>query len=243
MSNQFIKIHHFKTILNQLHPKMLFGFFVLEFKYQRKFRKLMKEMNWVDIKIKPRGYAANHSLLFYLLKILKDKKPRCILELGSGQTTKIFNKYLTENKDAKAIVLEENHDWFQFMKKNIHSHRLDYIYAPLKSDSLENINYKWYSYDFNDILQQKGKFDLIVIDGPKGTIRYSRFGLAKYITQIIDPSNFILIFDDSSRIGEEDTIKFIEKLFDNAQIKYNKFELFGSKKQTCLSSIDFNTHI
>lgn len=240
MNSLHMIVPHSKTVLNQLSPNMLYGLFVKEFIYQSKFKKLLKRKNWDDIKIKPWGYAANWSLLYFLIKLLDEKKPNKILELGSGETTKLLFRYIKENISSDVIVLEDNIEWFNNNKMNFIAERFSYLCKPLKELEVNKRICNWYSYDFLDLSQQEKKFNLVLIDGPKGIRRFSRLGIIKYLPDILDQTNYIIIFDDSSRKGEEDTIKIVLEKFDTIGLEYNKFNLYGIKKQTCIVSSNFS---
>ncbi len=236
MNFPHVIVPHSKTCLNRLSPNMLYGLFVKEFIYQAKFRKLLTQKNWTDLKIEPRGYAANCSLLYFLIKFLDEKKPNKVLELGSGQTTKLLFRYVKENSNSYVLVLEDNIEWFNNIKRNFISERFSYLHKPLEELEVNDRMCNWYSYDFANINQQEKKFNLVLIDGPKGIRRFSRLGITKFLLEIIDQNNFVIIFDDSSRKGEEDTIKILLEKFDSIGLDYIKFNLYGSKKQTCFAS-------
>lgn len=240
MKSLHIIFPHIKTILNQLSPRMLYGLFVKEFIYQSKFRKLLKRKNWDSLKIKPGGFAANYSLLYFLTKLLEDKKPNKTLELGSGETTKLLFRYVKENIASDTIVLEDNIEWYNDIKENFIAERFSYLCKPLKEVEVNDRICNWFSYDFSNLNQQEKKFNLVLIDGPRGTRRFSRLGIAKYLPDILDQTNFVVIFDDSSRKGEEDTIRIVLDKFDAIGLDYTKFDLYGSKKQTCIASSGFS---
>jgi len=243
MSKYPLKIHHIKTIINQFSPKMLYGLFFKERIYQSNFQKLLVQKDWHDLQIKPRGYAANCSLLYFLLRVLHEKEPTTTLELGSGQTTKLFFRYIEENSKAEALVLEEDKDWYEHIKNDFLSDRFSYEYSPLQELVIEDKHVDWYSYNFSDIINQGKKFNLVLIDGPKGIRRFSRLGIVKYLYDIIDKDNFLIIFDDSSRKGEEDTIEYLLGIFDEKELQYTKYDLYGSKKQTCIASENYTIDI
>lgn len=229
------KIIHPLTILYHLTPKMLYGIFFQELKYLRKFRKLLKQMKWDDLKIKTGGYAANGSFLCHLLRIYSQVKPERILELGSGETSKLLCRYISENGKASGIILEDNLEWFEHHENTYSKERVSYKYCPLIDNTIEEKNVKWYDYAFPEI-NETNKFNLIIIDGPKGTNYYSRAGILCYLPKIIDNENFILIFDDTSRKGEVETIKLTRKILNEENISFQEIEIFGTKKQTCFYS-------
>ncbi|NHJ05317.1 MAG: hypothetical protein EAX90_10865 [Candidatus Heimdallarchaeota archaeon] len=233
------KIIHPLTILYHLTPKMLYGIFFNEIKYLRKFRKLLKQLNWEDLVIKTGGYAANGSFIYLLLKILNEKHPDKILELGSGETTKLIYRYISENENTEALVLEDNSEWYKKLIGNFKSKRFNYTQSLLKELTVAERICKWYSYDFSNE-KNNSKYNLILIDGPLGTLRYSRLGIIKFLPNILDRNNFIIIFDDTSRKGEQDTIGILKNVFVKEKIEFISVEIYGYKKQTCLASKNYH---
>ena len=71
-------------------------------------------------------------------------------------------------------------------------------------------------------------FDLIIIDGPLGSPRFSRAQLLNFL-DYIDPNNFIILMDDYNRIGEQDTIQKCKDILDSRNIKYT-FGVYSSDK-------------
>jgi hypothetical protein len=102
-----------------------------------------------------------------------------ILELGSGSGTIELCKYYT--------VYSVEHD-----EKFIGLSRSNYIHAPIKSG--------WYDVE---ILKKQlpEKYDLLLIDGPPGTI-----GRHKFFENIhLFRTNIPVIFDDTHRKAEKET--------------------------------------
>lgn len=62
------------------------------------------------------GAAANPSLQLLHLKVLRFCRPQKILELGSGQTTKILSCYARENPSADMLTLEQDESWVERLK-------------------------------------------------------------------------------------------------------------------------------
>ncbi|HUU77813.1 MAG TPA: hypothetical protein VMX55_05665 [candidate division Zixibacteria bacterium] len=237
-AKQKIRVHP-RTILNHLTPKMLYGLFIKEIIYIRKFKQILKQIGWSYIKIKPYGFAANGSLIYLLLKILNEKHPDKILELGSGETTKLTYRYISENENTEALVLEDNSEWYNKLIGNFKSKRFNYTQSLLKELTVAERICNWYSYDFSNE-KNNSKYNLILIDGPLGTLRYSRLGIIKFLPNILDRNNFIIIFDDTSRKGEQDTIGILKNVFAKEKIEFISVEVYGYKKQTCLASKNYH---
>jgi hypothetical protein len=58
-------------------------------------------------------------------------------------------------------------------------------------------------YDFYSSVPDR-RFELMLVDGPPGVPRFSRFGCVKYALRNLGP-DFLIIIDDFDRIGEKDT--------------------------------------
>lgn len=230
---------HIRTMLNHISFRMLYGRLVKEHQYLSSLHYNLRVVGWDDFTFFPDGFAANASLLYLLFKILQKIKPKTILELGSGQSTKFTTRYVKENENTEITILEDCEEWFGKIKPDIFtSKRTRIICSPLEQIKFGKRKCFWYS---TKILAEENKtYDLILVDGPFGTKRYSRIGIANFIPKIIDKNNFILVFDDAARIGEQDTIKVIKKIFRKKSIPYVKFHVYGSKKQTCLVSLNFS---
>lgn len=231
-----MKVHP-RTIFSYFSPKMLYGIFFLEKKALISLYYNLRIAGWDDFHVFPDLHAANAAFLYFLFKVFHMIKPKKILELGSGQSTNFTSKYLEENEGVEALILEDDEDWYQqFNSKLMESPKLRYLYAPLQELKVGRRTCQWYS---TDILEkEKSLYDLIIVDGPVGTLNFSRLGIAKYIPGIIDPEDFLMIFDDAQRKGEKDTIKVTKKKLRKNNIPFEEFHIYGLKKQTCLSSLD-----
>ncbi|NHJ32075.1 MAG: hypothetical protein FK732_04365 [Asgard group archaeon] len=230
---------HIGTILNHASYRMLYGRFVKERQYLSSLHYNLRIVGWDDFILFPDGFAANASLLYLLFKILQKVKPKSILELGSGQSTKLTTRYVKENEKTHITILEDSNVWHKETKRNIFtSNRTRYIHTSLEQTKFGKRKCFWYS---TKILDEEDKtYDLILVDGPIGTRRHSRIGIANFIPKIIDSKNYIIVFDDAARIGELDTIKAIKKILRDKSIPCFEFHNYGSKKQTCLVSPNFS---
>ena len=197
----------------------------------------MRAIGWSDLVIFSEGGAANATLLNSLFKILWIIKPKNILELGSGQSSKLFSRYIQTNNE-NLTILEDNEKYYNLFKTEIpNNSNIHYLFSPLKTVSFDSIETKWYSIDLSSMNNDE-KYDLILIDGPQGEDQYSRSGIIKYIMDIISIENFIIVFDDAERKGEKQTIQYLLKLFTKLQVKYMTFQIDGFKRQQFIVSMN-----
>ncbi|HYV35652.1 MAG TPA: hypothetical protein VE988_08105 [Gemmataceae bacterium] len=190
------------------------------------------------------GWSATPCFMLFLYKCLAICKPQRILELGSGQTTKLLARYYQENPTAYICTIEHNADWLAALRPqlaksgNFHDCR----HAPLvdRSFSCKMTNEKIHtlSYDIPpDVVQQP--FNLILIDGPDNGpgSPYTREGFLQHVPGVLAQS-FTIVFDDTEREDERRMVAAFQRILHAHNIKSIRFELQGVKTQTVFCSID-----
>lgn len=166
-------------------------------------------------------WAVGYPFLYALYRVLNEWKPKRILELGLGQTTKMIGQYAANNQEIEHIIIEQDKDWIEFFTKGVFSLpqnsniiQHDYEFIPYKSQK----DVRVFS-DFANQINNKS-FDLICIDAPIGSKVYSRIDILKLLPACL-PNSFVLMMDDYNRIGEQNTIKDIKSCLDNNKINYS----------------------
>ena len=189
------------------------------------------------------GAAANPSLQLHILKILLFCRPTRILELGSGQSTKLLSAYAREHADVTALTLEQDRGWIERLKGAI-AH--DYRHAPLEDKAFTcrgsglRLTTRWYQ-EIPEL--QTRKFDFILVDGPdpgtSGTAHtnYARSGILQYLPDAL-AETFVVIFDDAERYGELMTVAALEAILQACKRRYIRFTIHGMKDQVVLCSPD-----
>jgi hypothetical protein len=208
-----------------------------------------KEIEWAHIyhdSIRGRKYieelslnvgrwAGNYSFFYVLNRILSDYKPKSILDLGLGESSKFISAYL-ENYlfESNHTIVEQNEDWIDmFLLNNSLSGRSNIIYCPLKK--IEIKGYMSNSYDgFDEKITEK--FDLYIVDGPFGSERFSRYNILSLVEKMEKGDEFIIIMDDTNRKGELDTVNDIRECLDLIGISYYFGEYSGNKTVSLIVS-------
>jgi len=149
----------------------------------------------------PFGPAANSSLLYLISRLLWDFPQLEILELGAGQSTILLDALLQAGHATRITTLEHDARWAATIGSKVgHDVRV----APLRNESVLGVATTAYD------VELAGRFDCIIVDGPVGTPRQSRWGALKLLQQNLS-EEFVVIFDDAERPGERDTIaRFLE---------------------------------
>ncbi len=181
-------------------------------------------------------WAGNYGFFYLLNRILHDYMPQRILDLGLGESSKFITAYL-ENHLLKSthIVVEQNQDWIDAFNRNFKlSERAEIIHCPLKISQVNGHSSNCYD-GFNEKI--KGDFDLYIVDGPFGSDRYSRYDIVDLLNKnATTNSQFIILFDDSDRVGEKDTIKAILDLLREKQVPIYTATYAGNKSTTIIAT-------
>lgn len=172
-----------------------------------------------------RGGAANYSFIYILYRILEVAKPLKILEMGMGQTSRLTSQYVANcNPKAALDIIEDDNTWINTYKPQlaksrkikIHQCDLDFF----SDNGCECRKYK----NLNKIVGKR-KYDFIIIDGPLGIEQtFPRSNILDLIKNGNLADEFMIIFDDAEREGEQNTINKTMELLE---------EIYVDKKLTC----------
>ena len=187
-------------------------------------------------------WAGNYSFFYVLNRILMDYKPKSILDLGLGESSKFISTYIDNFlPDTLHTIVEHNEEWIHvFQEKFGLSKRSTIFFCPLIKAEVKG--YKTNSYDgFNDNINQK--FDLYIVDGPFGSERFSRYNIISLIEKFDLNDQFIIMMDDTNRLGEQDTLNDIKKYLDLIGITYYVGEYQGNKNVTIIATDKFKYSI
>ena len=209
-----------------------------EILYAENFRAMINSSEWLlDKALNPGRWAIGFPAMYVLYRVLNETKPKSILELGLGQSTKIISQYADWHEGTNHYLVEHDKNWIaafskQFrLSKETHLINLDCNLSSFKN--IEGVRcYENFAEEF------KGrKFDLIFIDGPLGSdMKYfSRIDVISILPGCLD-DNFVIMIDDSERIGEKNTIQEIEKILVANNIRYYKGVYKGIKDVVVIAS-------
>ncbi|MFA5306192.1 MAG: hypothetical protein WC365_01970 [Candidatus Babeliales bacterium] len=185
----------------------------------------------------PYGAAANFSFLYVLFRILDAINPASILEMGMGQTSLMTSQYVAyKNKDAHLIIVEHDSGWIsRLQSKVVIDKNIKILQMPLKEVTYNGYATKNYDNFFQQL--HEFKFDFIVVDGGDTSERYSRTSVLDLIPNNLHQS-FVIVFDDFSRPGEQDTVREVLNKLESAHIKYSTAIFQGTKTQRIVCSED-----
>lgn len=131
--------------------------------------------------------AASPTLALLHFKTLLFIQPTKVLELGSGQSTKLLSAYKSQHPGAHIFTLEQDLSWLKRLAPEIQH---DYGHSPLTDRQVSlahpsrQISTRWYveTPDLRD-----SRFDYILVDGPDDgqpgtvTVPYARAGILDFL--------------------------------------------------------------
>ena len=197
-----------------------------------KFDDTINGCPWLKYKnLSAGGWASDYGLMYTLFRILNDTHPHRILEFGLGQSSKLIHQYANYYDDTYAVTYEHDDKWIDFFKNGL----FDQYKINIHTTELEETVYKGentlsYKNNCKELIGQK--FDLIVIDAPFGSPRYSRSQILNIIPDCLSDS-FCIIMDDYNRTGEQETINELKEIL--AQHCIKTFQtVYRASKNHCL---------
>lgn len=167
-----------------------------------------------------------------MINLLEEYKPKRICELGSGQSTDIFNLY-AKKENAMSCSIEHDIHW------NTHNS----IMMPLVEDTQLVVNAHVYEtctrYDgFESWLENEDKFDFVFVDAPNDGIPFNPLNLTYARVQTLDfvlmnklPNESIVMYHDSERESAQNTLNEFERLLDEYGYSYEKEIIIEKDKE------------
>ena len=174
----------------------------------------------------PVGGAANYSLMYVLCRILTERDVKSIVEVGSGQTTILIDR--VRSPSARHVCYEHDPVWYADISRRLM--RCDYRLRPLERRS-SDAGHALDAYADIELLD----FDLLLVDGPPGGDRYSRFACIDLIAASRLP-DYAIVFDDAKRGGERETIEHAVSMLRGPGVDLAVSELHARKRHAILSA-------
>lgn len=154
------------------------------------------------------GWAANYSFIYTLFRILDNVRPAKILEMGLGQTSMVTSQYIANCRpDAQLDIIENDPGWIDVYQSklpqhaNVCLHRCDIEFFYDRDEK----NRRYQEKELKKITQDK-RYNMIIVDGPMGGgQKFPRSNIMELVESNL-AKDFVIIFDDAERSGEQNTI-------------------------------------
>lgn len=155
-----------------------------------------------------RVWAISPDFANTLISLIRECKPKVVLEIGSGVSTLISAYCLEENKAGVLVSLDHEKQFAARSIANVAKHGLQNIsairYAPLKKVLIQNKSWLWYD---TDQLQYLKSIDMVIIDGPPDrTQKLARYPALPILFPLLSDDAVILL-DDADRPDETEIVK------------------------------------
>jgi len=148
----------------------------------------------------PVGNAANYSLLALIFRACHELPVERVLELGAGQSTLLLDAISKGRAEALAVTTVENDAaWAERIGKKVKHEVLLHNLEPR-----EVMGRRELCYSKPEALPTG--VNLLIVDGPRGIPRFSRWSAMEIASRCL-AKDFLIIFDDAERVGEQDTIR------------------------------------
>ncbi|MDT8385853.1 MAG: hypothetical protein RRB22_15750 [Gammaproteobacteria bacterium] len=178
----------------------------------------------INVPLYPVRGAASYSYLYLLIRIVEELPVNRILELGCGQSSVLLDR-LSAIKSVDCATLEDELEWLRQIDQRVEN--LQLIHSPLVKKTVHG--HITTTYDTAPIVEQK-KFDVLLVDGPKGQRRRSRLGALELIETCLG-DDFVIVFDDAERRGEQQTIAQALQLLDTLGRSYETLHVRSVSSQ------------
>ena len=156
-------------------------------------------------------YALTADAAAVLARVVVLRRPKMVLELGSGVSTVLVARLLQSFGVGRIYSLEHEPMWAAETRKQVAAARLqdfsEVLDAPLIRQEVDGQQYNWYQLPFK--LAEVGPIDLLIIDGPpqridpQGSPRYPAFPIL--LPQLSTAAEVFI--DDAKRPAEQEMIR------------------------------------
>lgn len=140
-------------------------------------------------------WAASPDFMQIIIEILIEKKPKTVVECGSGISSIVIGYILEKNKGGRLYSLEHLEEYAVKNTQSIKRHGLEnqvqILHAPLIERQVNHETFKWYK---TTQIADNQLIDVLVIDGPTGH-RYAVLPILFH--QLSDTA--VIIIDDCKR--------------------------------------------
>lgn len=181
---------------------------------------------WKKTSLSLGRWAIGYNYAYVMCRVLNDFKPKKILELGLGQSSKIINNYASYYENITYEVVEHDSDWIKFFSHEHELSQMNIYQRNLVKTVGQDVVYRYD--DIESVIKGK-KYNFISIDAPfGGDSILSRVDLLPYITDILD-DEFVIMIDDYERIGEKNMSEKLMQALKDANINFFRGKYRGAK--------------
>jgi len=172
------------------------------------------------------GWAATPELMVQILNTVRSRKPRTVLELGSGASTVMIPYMLEQTGGGRVFSIDHEEAYAASTRRNLALHGVEGVtlnVAPLTDIPLHGARYRWYDLSAT---QLPDSIDMLIVDGPpEQTNPMARYPALPLLWDRMSDGAVILM-DDADRPDEQEIIRRWKAEFD-LDVDMNPFILKG----------------
>lgn len=178
------------------------------------------------------GWAATPEFAATLYDIVRDRRPRTVIELGSGASTIILAAALEQNGGGRLVSVDQDADYAAQTRAALERHGLSQaaqvVHAPLTETRLDGEIWMWY--DVRNIPSDE-TIDLLIVDGPHRELqKMSRYPALPLLIDRLSP-DAVVILDDAGRKDERRAVQRWASEYQDFTVRF-----LNSKKGTAILS-------
>jgi predicted O-methyltransferase YrrM len=168
-----------------------------------------------------REWVISPDLATVLIGLIRERKPRCVVEAGSGVSTLISAYCLQENGEGKVFSLEHQENFANVSSHNVARHGLSGIAtilpAPLKRVDIRGTEWLWY--DTAALAKIEGKINLLFVDGPLDrTQKLARYPALPLLFPYLS-DDAVIVMDDGIREDEQRIVRLWLQEFEGFELE------------------------
>lgn len=173
----------------------------------------------------PGGWAASTDLLGELIRAIASRRPRCVIELGSGVSTLVIAAALRSNGGGRLISIDGDEGYAAQTREQLQRQGLEawveLRFAALTEMKCEGIARPWYD---TRVLADLADVELLLIDGPPTALRADiRYPSLPFFWGRLAPGAIVLL-DDAARAPERAMAAAWQRQFPDATYEYLHLE-------------------
>lgn len=176
------------------------------------------------------GWAATPEFAATLYDIVRDRKPKVVLELGSGASTVIVAAALEQNGGGRLISIDQDADYAAQTRAAVERHGLSrtaqVVHSPLTEASVDGETWLWYDMQ---TIPSADPIDLLIVDGPHRELqKMARYPAIPLLIGRLS-AQAVIVLDDAERKDERLAVQRWTSEYDGFEVRF-----LSSRKGTAI---------
>ncbi|WBL41312.1 class I SAM-dependent methyltransferase [Algoriphagus halophytocola] len=176
------------------------------------------------------GYTLSFQEIQHIANDIVIHRPATILEVGSGLSTIILSNLISElGYNPEFISIDQDSSWQKHLEEQCEN--VDFYNFEIGSNSeFAKDGGKWFELPKSSLLREK-KYDLVIIDGPKGyESQFARFGIVYFLKERVNETSIVFL-DDTDREDENYILEQMKELLPLKSSQFfNKYSRLSNKQ-------------